>query len=488
MVVTAARCSRASASPVAVAKAQSGSLTLHPQQDDFPKSWGTSYSGKMFSQALGQDRVIHVYLPASFNTNTRKYPIIFLGDGEYYYEATVTAQRKLAAVGHIPECIVVAVETPERRNDMTPKLMGNQNSDGDARAEKFLTFLAKELKPEIAARFRGGAPCVLIGHSHGGLLCHYAAADWRKDFPFIVSLDAPAHLQDRWPERRLANSIPAGGNLRLVSLEVRFGWTDKDWANFTAKAPKNWKLIRAKLPDEDHEMMYFDGAYNGLKMVFGDYSAAKTKQLPGPDVFAYYENLAKEYGAFPMPPKSLLDRAMFELSYTGNGPAARRALAMMTEGYGEPEDRAKLEQDIDKAEQMMKGKESVAQLLASPHPTEEQMRPYLGVWKEIKAPDEPGSEAETTVTLKTVNGIGQGQMITTMPNGEKLVQDLVFMRMTSDGIEFGFMNGMHPRGVIAHGVRLNGGKLVGKWDFKGVYMEMPGMQRNRSLEFVRVSG
>ena len=56
-----------------------------------------------------------------------------------------------------------------------------------------------------------------------GILCAYAAAKWRKEVPFIVALDAPTHLDDGWLNKKLIASIPEGGALRLVSLEVKFG-------------------------------------------------------------------------------------------------------------------------------------------------------------------------------------------------------------------------------------------------------------------------
>ena len=460
-------------------------LALAPD-NRLPHAWGTSYTGTIVSTALGQERTVHIFLPESFTTTKRNYPIIFSGDGAFYYESLVTAARQLSAVGHIPECVVVAVETPERRNDMTPFAMGNANSAGDARADKFLTFLARELRPEIESRFRGSSPSVLIGHSHGGVLCHYAAAKWRKDFPFIVALDAPVQLQSNWLEKTLEESIRSGGRLRLVSEEVRYGWREQDWARLMAEAPKNWRLTRAKLPDESHETMFFGGAYAGLKSLFADYAAAKIKDRPGSEVFAYYENLAADYGVMPVPPRNLLDDALLELTYTGNAAAARRALRAMTEGYGEPDDRARIEHDIDKAEAMMKSKESVGQLLASPFPTADQMSPYLGTWRELKKAGDPNATVATTITFGAKDGKGAGTMVSDL-GSEKLVQDFTFLRLTKDGIEFGFMNGMHPRGIIAHRVHLADGKLVGAWEFAGVYMDMPGMQHDKSLQYVRAA-
>ena len=63
-------------------------------------------------------------------------------------------------------------------------------AEGEEKGEKFLQFIARELKPQLESTARISRPAVLVGHSHGGILAYYAAADWRDEFPFIVSLDA----------------------------------------------------------------------------------------------------------------------------------------------------------------------------------------------------------------------------------------------------------------------------------------------------------
>lgn len=442
---------------------------------EFPADWGTSTTMVVHSQALGEDRRIHVFVPAGYEKNTRRYPVLWEGDGEYYFKSLVTAMHELAAVGHMPSSIVVAVETPERRNDMTPKELGRSASDGDPRADAFLDFLTKELRPQLAAKYRTSTPNVLVGHSQGGILCHYAAATRRKDFPFVLSLDAPVHLENNWLEHRLEASKPEAGVLRLVSLEVAFGWNDDEWSSMTKSLPANWHLTRAKMAGEDHESMFFGGAYQGLKSLFADFSASRAKKLPGTQVFDYYEKLAAEYGTAPAPPFALLDRALLELSYTGNGPAARRALAMMNTAYGQQPDTSERNRMIDEAERMMKGKPSVADIVGAPKPTEAEIKPYLGVWKgHMGADGRVANEAELTITLKDGRATAKFAMYI---GNDSLVQEVVYLHVTKDGLEFGTMNGMHPRGVCTYVTRLNNGILGGAMEMRGVYFhpkDMPG--------------
>ena len=78
------------------AGAQAPALELVPTHS-VPASWGTTFKGKIHSASLGEDRTVDLFLPASFDKTTRKFPIIFLTDGEHYFERAVTAARELAA-------------------------------------------------------------------------------------------------------------------------------------------------------------------------------------------------------------------------------------------------------------------------------------------------------------------------------------------------------------------------------------------------------
>jgi pimeloyl-ACP methyl ester carboxylesterase len=414
-----------------------------------PASWGTTFHGTIHSVSIGEDRKVDLFLPASFEKTTRTFPVILLTDGEYYFERAVTAARQLSASGHIPQCIVAAVETPERRQDMTPPGMSRIHSDGpDQRGERFMQFLVNELLPALRKQARASAPAVLMGHSHGGILCHYAAAKWRSDIPFIVALDAPMQLDDGWLAKRLIGSIPEGKSLRLISLEVKFGWRDAEWVSLESAAPMDWKLTRIRLKGEDHETMVFNGFYAGLKELFADYSAVAVKTLSGSAAFAHYLALAIPYGAPVIPPEFVLERAERELASKGQGELARKALAMWEDGYGRRSDHDELAAGIDEAERAMKGQESVEQLLAASPPTADQMSPFLGVWKGTSwVSVDPGRKSAITITFSIEDGHGVAKAVNNDAPEEFKYETFKFLRVTKDAIEFGNMNGMFPPGI-----------------------------------------
>jgi hypothetical protein len=438
-----------------------------------PSDWGKTYSGTITSAALGAERKINIYLPKTFDKTKRKYPVIYLTDGEYYFQRAALAARQLSASGHIPECIVVGIETPDRRQDMTPPGMSLNISDGpDQRAEKFMKFMVDELKPQMESKFRAGGPNVLMGHSHGGILCSYAAAKWRQDLPFQVVLDAPMHLDHDWLVKGIVDSIPAKGNLRFVSLEARFGWTDETWSKLTTAAPKNWKLSRIKMQGEDHETMVFSGFYTGLKELFSDYSAVAVKGWSGQAAFDHYQKLATAYGAPVTPPQFVLERAVADLMFLGKGDLARTALNQWVEDHGELPHYAELLAEINEAEREMKGKETVEDLLALKAPTAAQIAPYLGVWKghQWVSTDE-NRKTPITVTFSVVNGHGVAKIVNEDAPPELRDEPAKYLRVTASAVEFGNMNGMTPRGVVARVGRIQGDKLEGESIFRGVFVK-----------------
>jgi len=440
-----------------------------------PKDWGTTYSGTIRSKLLGSERTVDIYVPSTFAKTKRRYPVIYLTDGEYNFQRAVIAARELAGAGHIPESIVAAIETPERRQDLTPPGLSPMQSDGpDQRGEKLVRFLVEELRPQLEIRFRAGAPSVLMGHSHGGILCAYAAAKWRKQIPFIVALDAPVHIDDGWLAKTLASSASQGGYLRLVSLEVKFGWPDDAWTRLVAAAPKEWKLSRLKLSGEDHVSMVFDGFYRGLKEIFSDYSQVQVKGLSGPAAFDHYLALEPLYGGPVAPPRFVLELAEMDLCALGKSDLARKALKVWAEDYGEPEDFHDRLAEIDEAEAALKGKPTVEQMLDLAPPTASQIAPYLGVWKGRYWVDlDETRKSSFTVTFSVENGLGVAKIVNEDAPPEYRNETCRYLRVTAEGIEFGNMNGMFPPGIVARVGRLEGDRLSGESVFKGVYFRWP---------------
>lgn len=438
--------------------------------DEMPVAWGQTFSGSMTSKALQEERTFHLYLPASHAATSRRYPTIFVTDGDYYFGDVVVAARQLADAGHIPESIVVGVSTRRRTEDLTPAGMQEYIADGQPRGDQLLDFLANELAPELAS-VRACQPNVLLGHSHGAILGHHAAAKWRSQFPFVVALDCPMTLSDNWLSKQLRASSSSGGHLRLVSLEARFGWPDDDWSSLVSGAPADWQLTRRRMEGDDHNSMVFEGYFSGLRTVFRDYSAVGLRDASGPEVFQHYAKLATAYGAECTPPLQVLHRTLLDLVIRGERDMGRHTLQLMREGYGEPEDAEDIEKRIERAAEAMRGKPTVEQLRSAPRPSAAAMQPFLGSWKGWIGFE--GHRPTNTVTFQMVDDRVEGSVVIDETSETKQTLALEYIQVTDQGLDFGYMNGLHPRGMLVHATRRDGDRLVGRIELRGVHFEPP---------------
>lgn len=140
------------------------------------------------SEILGNSRNLLVYLPPGYRrTRTRRYPVLYLHDGQNVFDAATafggtewgvdeTAER-LIAHDLIEEIIIVAVPNMavHRIHEYAPtrgRIEKRKRKRSQGRLRQYGSFLVKELKPFIDAQYRTQAEpeaTGLGGSSLGGL-------------------------------------------------------------------------------------------------------------------------------------------------------------------------------------------------------------------------------------------------------------------------------------------------------------------------------
>ncbi|MGB5163663.1 MAG: alpha/beta hydrolase-fold protein [Woeseiaceae bacterium] len=129
---------------------------------------GSLHRKQIHSNAFGEARDIHVYLPATFRSN-RRYPLLIVHDGDDYlrYADLKAVLDNLTHRLEIPSLIAVLVQSPDRLAEY---------SGNDTHAK----FLAEDLLPHMVAEYplidRADARC-LMGASFGGVASLHGA--WR---------------------------------------------------------------------------------------------------------------------------------------------------------------------------------------------------------------------------------------------------------------------------------------------------------------------
>jgi predicted alpha/beta superfamily hydrolase len=133
--------------------------------------------------AFRNGRQCWVYLPPGYAVEGRRYPVLYLNDGEYAFDGNDGRHvnricEDLIRRGEIEPIIVVAIEngpTPQRWNDYTPWPGGFLPNAGGG--DFYILAIRDTLKPEIDRRYRTLADSrntAIAGESLGGLISLYA--------------------------------------------------------------------------------------------------------------------------------------------------------------------------------------------------------------------------------------------------------------------------------------------------------------------------
>ena len=442
------------------------------------------------SRALGETRPVFIGLPASYQKSTRKYPVLFVLDGEAQFPIAVTVASQLASIGHIPEMIVVGIpnldELEGRVHDMTPPGLSVSGSTKNEGGEQFLDFIEKELMPALQSQFRANGMMVLEGHSSGAIIASYAAAT-RPAFRFIISLDMPAYLGDNWmPKRMMERETRSNpGELRYVSLEALYGWDDSTWGQFAKAAPKSWKIDRRKLDHESHVSLPFVGLYLGLRTLFEDYQIKAAPQSPTNRTLAYYRDMEKSWGAPAIPSSGIIRQVLEDLEMEGQSKPAADAYRLLVENYGAPPDSLEWQKRLATLAAMPPLTETVESLLATPAPKTSDAQRFIGKWRGVEwMNDNVDDPHPIMLEFRDSAGVLAGEWHSYPETGVDLVQKLTYLKVTAAGLDFGFMNGMRPRGMLLHEGKLNGNTLNGLMRFGGIRnIRPPGMPGPPTIHF-----
>lgn len=133
---------------------------------------------RLWSDSLGEERRINVYLPEDYGQDSLKhYPVIYLLDGgkeeDFIHIAGIVQFGTFSWINMLPASIVVGIENVDRKRDFTypsENELDEKEFPSSGQSERFIEFIEKELQPFVAARYRTEGDKTLIGQSLGGLL------------------------------------------------------------------------------------------------------------------------------------------------------------------------------------------------------------------------------------------------------------------------------------------------------------------------------
>lgn len=183
---------------------------VESRQSALPVTVVRSAQHSLGSASVGDSFVIQVRVPASYAGSEKKYPVLYVLDGDKCFGLAADTAEWLAWAKDAPEIIIVGIAYGQGRDwwqkrsrDLTPtkdaeKVWGEWPMAGGA--AKFQDFLAGELFPFIESRYRAlSDDRAVAGISLGGLFGAFSLFTRPTLFQRYI-LIAPAFV---WDNRRL---------------------------------------------------------------------------------------------------------------------------------------------------------------------------------------------------------------------------------------------------------------------------------------------
>jgi len=142
---------------------------------------------------LNRKRRIWLYLPPDYQTSSKKYPVLYMQDGQNLFDSKTSAfgvewkvdesLNDLFQKGDYG-CIVVGIDNggADRIHEYSPWV---NTQYGGGQGDEYMDFIIKTLKPHIDSTYRtlpGRLTTGIMGSSLGGLLSFYGSVEFQEVF------------------------------------------------------------------------------------------------------------------------------------------------------------------------------------------------------------------------------------------------------------------------------------------------------------------
>lgn len=231
------------------------------------------------SGVLDEERSYQVSLPASYSqARDRRYPVLYVLDGDSHFVHTTGSARYLAAQGEIPEMIVVAISSTVRIRDFT-QTDWHTHWVGGGGAANFKRFLSTELIPQIDRAYRTDGFRLLSGHSAGGQFALYCLGSEPSLFQAYIALSPSLDWDDNLPQRSLQAAFEASPRLPAFLYVARSDDSGRALADYerlvdtlARHAPPAFRWHSQAFPKETHGGIPLLAQTDALRHVYAGYA------------------------------------------------------------------------------------------------------------------------------------------------------------------------------------------------------------------------
>jgi predicted alpha/beta superfamily hydrolase len=232
---------------------------------------------------LNRSRRVWIYLPPDYNTSNKRYPVLYLQDGQNVFDAANSFSGEWKVDESLNQLfgngdagiIAVAIDNggSERLNEYSPWVNARY---GGGQGDEYVQFIVETLKPHIDRTYRTKPDRTntgIMGSSMGGLISLYAAMEFQHIFGkagiFSPALwfapESYAHVSAKGKQAAMKFYLLAG-NLEdngSVVADINALYNTLRSAGFQES-----EIVRSTHPDGQHSEWYwareFPAAYRWL--------------------------------------------------------------------------------------------------------------------------------------------------------------------------------------------------------------------------------
>lgn len=180
-------------------------------RDDFPAHTASPnvhvLDSAFYMPQLDQHRKIWIYLPADYEKSNKRYPVIYMQDGQHLFDEATSQGRIGPIEWGVDEtldeaeqaCIIVAINHQDDYSDRESEFYVHPNSShSEVQGSAYLAFMVETLKPFVDKQYRTLSDkenTAIAGSSLGGLVSFYAGVHYPETFG-ILGIFSPSLWMD----------------------------------------------------------------------------------------------------------------------------------------------------------------------------------------------------------------------------------------------------------------------------------------------------
>ena len=206
-------------------------------------------STDFFIPQLNRNRQIWLYLPKDYATSEKKYPVLYIHDGQNIFDIKTSFSGEWRVDESLDSmivagdygCIVVGIENggANRLNEYSPWL---NTQYGGGEGSEYITFIAKTLKPYIDDNYRTlkeSDHTGIMGSSMGGLISMYAGIAFPEVFGKVGAFSSSYWFSNQSFEQISDTGVDAASYFYMIAGALEGGKQVEDMEKMSSLIKTN---------------------------------------------------------------------------------------------------------------------------------------------------------------------------------------------------------------------------------------------------------